>query len=156
MRSFGYYKLYHEGIRAAFAPYEKQLLIDMPTFEQQYINLKDAGNDMEAQKVINGFVAEKCDSALKAADKALDIWKKQLSKRVNGIRSKKHPIKSVFYFLFHGLKVFIFSNNPFVLPSKVIARSSIITTAGGFSSVTSSTLISYFSNQPFIASIPPG
>ena len=71
MRSFGYYKLYHEGIRAAFDPYEKQLLTDMPTFEQQYISLRNSGSNEEAQNAINNFVAEKCDSALKAADKAL-------------------------------------------------------------------------------------
>jgi hypothetical protein len=35
MRSSGYYKLYHKGIRTAFDFYEKQLLIDMPTVEQQ-------------------------------------------------------------------------------------------------------------------------
>lgn len=72
MRSFGYYKLYHEGIRAAFDSYEKQLLIDMPAFEQQYISLRNSGNDMEAQTAINDFVANKCDSALKAGDKALE------------------------------------------------------------------------------------
>lgn len=71
MRSFGYYKLYHEGIRAAFDPYENQLLTDMPTFEQQYISLRNSGSNEEAQNAINNFVAEKCDSALKAADKAL-------------------------------------------------------------------------------------
>jgi len=71
MRSFGYYKLYHEGIRAAFDPYENQLLTDMPTFEQQYISLRNSGSNEEAQNAINKFVAEKCDSALKAADKAL-------------------------------------------------------------------------------------
>lgn len=76
MRSFGYYKLYHEGIRAAFDPYEKQLLADMATFEQQYISLKKDGNDTEAQTAINDFVAEKCDSALKAVDKALDNMEK--------------------------------------------------------------------------------
>ncbi|SDE38391.1 C69 family dipeptidase [Sporomusa acidovorans] len=72
MRSFGYYKLYHDGIRLAFDPYEKQLLSDMPAFEQQYMELKKSGNDSEAQNAINNFVAEKCNSALKAADKALD------------------------------------------------------------------------------------
>ncbi|SMD11384.1 hypothetical protein [Sporomusa malonica] len=82
MRSFGYYKLYHEGIRAAFDSYEKELLIDMPAFEQQYISLKNSGNDMEAQTAINDFVANKCDSALKAGDKALEnIEKGRCSKQ---------------------------------------------------------------------------
>ncbi|MBC8016616.1 MAG: C69 family dipeptidase [Sporomusaceae bacterium] len=81
MRSFGYYKLYHEGIRAAFDPYENQLLIDMPTFEQQYINLKDTNNDIEAQQEINDFVAEKCDSALKAVQEALDNMEKAAIKK---------------------------------------------------------------------------
>jgi len=80
MRGFGYYKLYHEGIRAAFDPYEKQLLTDLPTFEQQYINLRNSGSNEEAQNTINNFVAEKCDSALKAADNALNNMEESATK----------------------------------------------------------------------------
>ncbi|MDF2569530.1 MAG: Peptidase family protein [Sporomusa sp.] len=81
MRSFGYYNLYHEGIRAAFDPYEKQLLTEMPTFEFKYMTLKNAGNEAAAQTAINDFVAEKCESALKAADKALDNMEKSAIKK---------------------------------------------------------------------------
>lgn len=76
MRSFSYYKLYHEGIRAAFNPREQAMLNDMPVFEQDYINLKNNGKATAAQSLINTFVAEECNSALKAADTALENMEK--------------------------------------------------------------------------------
>ncbi len=72
MRAFSGYKLYHDGIRAAFADYEKTLFSDAASMEAKYQDLKRQGRDAEALQLMNDFVAQKGDAALKAADNALD------------------------------------------------------------------------------------
>lgn len=72
MRAFSGYTLYHDGIRAAFADYEKTLFVDAAAVEAKYQELKRQGRDAEALQLLNAFVAQKGDAALKAADQALD------------------------------------------------------------------------------------
>lgn len=72
MRAFSGYNLYHDGIRAAFADYEKTLFADAQAMEAKYQDLKRQGRDAEALQLMNDFVAQKGDDALKAADNALD------------------------------------------------------------------------------------
>ena len=72
MRAFSGYNLYHDGIRAAFADYEKTLFADAQGMEAKYQDLKRQGRDAEALQLMNDFVAQKGDAALKAADNALD------------------------------------------------------------------------------------
>ena len=72
MRAFSGYNLYHDGIRAAFADYEKTLFADAQAMEAKYQDLKRQGRDAEALQLMNDFVAQKGDAALKAADNALD------------------------------------------------------------------------------------
>jgi len=72
MQSFAGYTLYHDGIRAAFDPYETELFRDMPQVERQYSKLLKNGKVLEAQQLLNDFVSQKGDKALMAANIALD------------------------------------------------------------------------------------
>ena len=71
-KSFGFYSLYHEGIRAAFDPYEKELFTTgIPSAEKTYTDLIKQEKSAEAASTLTTFVKNDCDKTLKAADQAL-------------------------------------------------------------------------------------
>ncbi|WP_019879059.1 C69 family dipeptidase [Succinispira mobilis] len=81
MRAFGNYDLYHDAIRAAFQPYETQLLKDLFYFEEEYKEEMVAKNHPgHAQELLNKFVADKAAQALQAANTAETNMQKAAAK----------------------------------------------------------------------------
>ncbi|WP_027623912.1 C69 family dipeptidase [Clostridium lundense] len=65
-RTFGFYKVYHDAIRARFAPYEKDTLDKLPEIEKQYIQLKSK-DSKKAIELLNNFSMNKCSTAIDLA-----------------------------------------------------------------------------------------
>jgi dipeptidase len=69
--AFGSYRIYHDGIRTVFDPYEKALFTEMPAMEEHYLGLKTSGKTMAAQMVLDDFCTQHWGKGLELADTAL-------------------------------------------------------------------------------------
>ncbi len=69
--AFGAYRIYHEGIRKVFDPYEESLFTEMPAMEKDYIDLKSGGQTMAAQAALDSFCMQHWAMGLDLADAAL-------------------------------------------------------------------------------------
>lgn len=65
-RTFGFYKVYHDAIRAKIAPYEKDTLDKLPEIEKQYIQLKNK-DSKKAIELLDNFSMTKCSTAIDLA-----------------------------------------------------------------------------------------
>ncbi|MCF7934796.1 MAG: C69 family dipeptidase [Synergistales bacterium] len=70
--ALGSYNLYHDQVRQAFDPYEKNLWNELPRIEKLFMGMKDAGNLEKGQAYLTTIVEEKCDKVMDLADQAWD------------------------------------------------------------------------------------
>lgn len=65
-RTFGFYTVYHDAIKARFAPYEKDTVARLPEIEKQYMELKNK-DTKKAIDILNNFSMDKCNTAIELA-----------------------------------------------------------------------------------------
>ena len=71
-RAQAQYTRYHDAIRKAFDPYETQLFTELPEVENNFMAMKEAGNDADAISILTQFVRDKSVQALNLTQVAQD------------------------------------------------------------------------------------
>lgn len=70
-RAFGFYSMFHDGVREAFDPYENAMFTALENINAQYKALTDAGQADSAAALLTGFSMAQQDKAFDASQLAL-------------------------------------------------------------------------------------